>query len=92
MCVCNSVAAAAAAAGLVNVIALMMDCHARQRQRQKKIIMSWEMNHMQVAKARRRLSSKTRYLRRSPRPRGKRRECGTGTKAADLSRIKNIPL
>lgn len=22
----------------------------------------------------------------------KRRECGTGTKAADLSRIKNIPL
>lgn len=50
------------------------------------------MNHMQVVKTRRRLSSKTRYLWRSPRPRGKRRECGTGTKAADLSRIKNIPL
>lgn len=86
---CNSVAAAAAA-GLVNVIALVIDCH--ERKRQKKIIMSWEMNHMQVVKTRRRLSSKTRYLRRSQRPRGKRRECGTGTKAADLSRIKNIPL
>lgn len=85
---CNSVAAATAA-GLVNVIALMIDCHAKETE---KIITSWEMNHMQVVKTRRRLSSKTRYLWRSPRPRGKRRECGTGTKAADLSRIKNIPL
>lgn len=76
MRVCNSVAAAAA--GLVNVIALVIDCHARQRQ--KKIIMSWEMNHMQVVKARRRLSSKTRYLRRSPRPRGKEEGVRDGNK------------